>query len=135
MPSMPPLHGGYNHAAHGNLDIGTFVLESDGVQWAIDLGRDNYNLPGYFGSGRWAYYKMRAEGHNTLVINPGAGPDQEVEARAAIIDFQTSPDGGRALLDMTPAFAQANRVHRMLRMQHSRSQVLIEDEIDPERAV
>ena len=58
-------------ASHGNLDAGSFVLDALGTRWAVDLGGDDYALPGYFGSQRWTYYRLRAEGHNTLVINPG----------------------------------------------------------------
>jgi hypothetical protein len=51
-----------------------------GVRWFVDLGADNYNLPGYFGGQRWNYYRMRAESHNTLVLNPTDQPDQDPRA-------------------------------------------------------
>jgi len=62
---------GDNKANHSNLDLGTFILDALGTRWALDLGADNYNMPGYFGKQRWTYYRMRAESHNTLVLNPG----------------------------------------------------------------
>ena len=72
---------GDNKANHSHLDLGSFVFDAAGVRWATDLGADNYNLPGYFSSlpgystgPRWNYYRLRAEGHNTLVINPGEHP-------------------------------------------------------------
>src|SRR5262249_44702003 len=34
---------------HSHLDLGTFVLDAMGSRWAVDLGADNYNLPGYWG--------------------------------------------------------------------------------------
>ncbi len=77
--------GGDNQANHAHLDLGSFVFEAGGVRWALDLGADDYNLPGYWSRGgngkRWTYYRMRAEGHNTLVLNPGMGPDQDPFAR------------------------------------------------------
>ena len=46
-------------AFHSNLDIGTFVLDAFGERWVVDLGADDYNLPGYFETGgrgrRWTY--------------------------------------------------------------------------------
>ncbi len=51
------VNGGYNQVSHGHLDLGTFELEVLGIRWAIDIGADNYNLPGYWdgreGGGRW----------------------------------------------------------------------------------
>ncbi len=96
---------GRNGVNHGNLDLGSFVLESDGVRWAVDLGADNYNLPAYFGGKRWTYYRMRAEGHNTLLINPGKGPDQAKDALAKIASFKTNRDGSIATADLTVAYA------------------------------
>jgi len=68
------VKGGWIDHGHAQLDLGSFILERHGVRWLIDLGADDYNLPGYFSSqengGRWRYYRNRAEGHNTLVVNP-----------------------------------------------------------------
>src|SRR6185295_7886257 len=41
--------GGDNAANHAHLDLGTFVLDALGQRWAVDLGPDDYDLPGYFG--------------------------------------------------------------------------------------
>ena len=32
--------------AHQQLDIGTFIIETNGIRWTDDLGSDNYGLPG-----------------------------------------------------------------------------------------
>jgi Heparinase II/III-like protein/Domain of unknown function (DUF4962) len=120
---------GDNKANHSNLDLGTFVLDALGVRWAVDLGADNYNLPGYFGRQRWTYYRMRAEGHNTLVLNPGAEPDQDPAAAARIVRFQSRPEKAFAIADLTPAYApQARGVRRGLALL-DRRQVLVQDEV------
>ncbi|MBI4796843.1 MAG: heparinase II/III family protein, partial [Deltaproteobacteria bacterium] len=125
--------GGDNRAAHSHLDLGSFVLDAQGVRWALDLGGDDYNLPGYFERDRWNYYRLRAEGHNTLVINPGPGPDQDPDAAAAIIRFLSGPDRSLAIVDLTPAYArQAKRVWRGLALLN-RQQVLVQDEILAEK--
>ena len=126
---------GDNRAGHSHLDLGSFILETQGVRWALDLGGDDYNLPGYFDRNRWDYYRLRAEGHNTLVLNPGSGPDQDPEAAAAIFRFRSGPDLSLAIADLTPAYArQAQRVWRGLSLLNRR-QVLIQDEIQAEKPV
>jgi len=124
------LKAGDNQAGHAHLDLGTFVLDAQGQRWALDLGPDDYNLPDYFGPGRWDYYRTRAEGHNTLVINPGKAPDQDPAASARISRFHSSPQLSWAIADLTPAYArQAHKVWRGLALVNRR-QVLIEDEIE-----
>ncbi|MEK7686056.1 MAG: DUF4962 domain-containing protein [Verrucomicrobiota bacterium] len=120
---------GDNKANHSNLDLGTFVLDALGVRWALDLGADNYNMPGYFGKQRWTYYRMRAEGHNTLLLNPGLEPDQDPAAAARLTRFQSDPQRAFAIADLTPAYARhAQRVWRGLALLH-RQQVLVQDEV------
>ncbi len=126
---------GDNRAGHSHLDLGTFILEAEGVRWALDLGKDDYHLPGYFEENRWDYYRRRAEGHNTLVINPGPGPDQDPEAAAAIVRFRSNPGSALAIADLTPAYArQVKRARRGLALR-DRRQLLIQDEIQAEKPV
>ncbi len=99
--------GGDNRVNHGHLDLGSFVLDAAGRRWAMDLGADNYNLPGYFGQGRWNYYRCRAEGQNTLVINPGEQPDQDPGAVSRIVHFKSDSDHAVAIADLSSAYAAA----------------------------
>lgn len=135
--TMLSFKGGEMGAAHGNLDAGDFVLEALGKRWAWNLGGDDYALPGYFNdnpasaTNRWDYYRMRAEGQNTLVINPGNGPDTKLGPVAPVITFQ-SKDGVRALavMDLTPIETNVVRAWRGLQLfGPQRKQVLIQDEI------
>ena len=107
------LKAGDNGFNHSNLDLGSFVFEAGGERWIIDPGPDNYNLPGYFGGGRWTYYRMRAEGQNTLVLNPGSGPDQLPKAKALLGTLGQTTSGVRVKADLTSAYApHAARVLR-----------------------
>ena len=107
------LHGGSNAFNHSHLDLGSFVLEGLGQRWAVDLGADDYNLPGYFGGKRFSYYRLRAEGHNTLLIDPDQKPDQDPRAAAKISRFASQPERAFAIADLTPAYAgRASRVQR-----------------------
>lgn len=119
---------GDNQANHSNLDLGTFVLDALGVRWAVDLGADNYNLPGYFGRQRWTYYRLRAEGHNTVVVNPTDGPDQDPAASARITRFVSQTDRAFATTDLSAASRlEAGAVRRGLLML-DRQAVLVQDE-------
>jgi len=120
---------GDNKANHSHLDLGSFVFDALGVRWAADLGADNYNLPGYFGSHRWEYYRLRAEGQNTLVINPGLGPDQDPKAATRIVQFGSTPERAFAIADLTPAYkGRAQHVWRGLALL-DRDKLLVQDEI------
>jgi len=104
-------------------------MEALGVRWAVDLGADNYNLPGYFGGLRWTYYRLRAEGHNTLLIAPGREPDQDPRAAAPIVRFESQPSRAFAIADLTAAYK--NHAQSALRgiALLDRKQVLVQDEI------
>ncbi len=123
---------GDNRANHSHLDLGSFVLDTLGTRWALDLGADNYNLPGYFGNKRWTYYRLRAEGHNTLVIDPGGQPDQNPSANALITAFHTERTNAWAVADLSNAYPSARVVHRGISLR-GRTEVLVQDEISSEK--
>jgi len=121
--------GGDNKANHSHLDLGSFVFDALGARWAVDLGSDDYNLPGYFGNQRWNYYRLRAEGQNTLVINPGSVPDQDPGAAARIIRFESKPDRACGIADLSQAYRQSARKFWRGIALLERQKVLIQDEI------
>jgi Heparinase II/III-like protein/Domain of unknown function (DUF4962) len=119
--------GGDNRANHSHLDLGTFVLDALGQRWALDLGGDNYNLPNYFGKDRWTYYRLRTEGHNTLVVD---GENQEPSAKAPIIASASQPARAYAVADLSKAYTRkCSRVWRGMALL-DRKHILIEDEIE-----
>jgi hypothetical protein len=96
--------GGDNKANHGHLDIGSFIYEVNGVRWAVDIGADNYNLPGFFGRQRWDYYLNNNRSHNTLVIGDKI---QNPAAVGNIVEFESGKAGtivASAVVDMTEAY-------------------------------
>jgi len=124
---------GDNKANHSHLDLGSFVFDALGARWAMDLGSDDYNLPGYFGAQRFTYYRLRAEGQNTLLINPGMGPDQDPAAAAKIIRFQSKPESAYAISDLTAAYKQnARKVWRGIAIPE-RNKLLVQDEIQTDK--
>lgn len=132
------VKAGHMGADHGNLDAGAFVLDALGKRWLHDLGADSYALPGYFnstpnasGTDRWDYYRMRGEGQNTLIINPGSGPDMVLNSVPPLIAHQTEPGGSGsfAIHDLTSAHSGMTRVWRGAWLMGARDEVLIQDEI------
>lgn len=112
------IKGGYNQADHAHLDLGSFILDMEGVRWASELGRDNYDLPGYFdlseGGGRWNYFRLNTKSHNTLVLNKD---NQRAKAKAKIVDFQISADESTGLLDLSEAYVpHARSVFRTIKL-------------------
>ena len=120
---------GDNKANHSHLDIGSFVYEVGGKSWAVDLGSDNYNLPGYFGKNRWDYYRLRAEGNNTLVVNPNQGPDQAPKASCPLTLCIDRGDASVAVGDLSAAYPLLASAKRGVRLANNGS-LLIQDELD-----
>lgn len=120
------LHvGENNYKYHGHYDLGSFYLESNGARFFTDLGNENYELPN-----RQYSYRIRAEGHNTLVINPSEQFDQQEGAECLITRF----NGGNeafAVTDLTDAYeaSGAKSVVRGLKMIKDKECVIIQDEI------
>lgn len=131
------VHAGDNSVSHGQPDIGQFELESYGVRFALDMGRDDYSLPNYFyfGSTREEYYVNRAEGHNVYVINPDKSPGQYYYAASTVKTVQSKPDGVIYTVDMTPAYiGQVKKAQRGYMLTDNRRVFVMQDEIVPRRA-
>jgi hypothetical protein len=69
------IKGGTPNNSHGHMDAGSFILEADGVRWAVDLGTESYDkmraakldLWNYSqNSSRWTTFRVGPEGHNIL---------------------------------------------------------------------
>jgi Heparinase II/III-like protein len=121
---------GINGFNHSHLDLGSFVFDSDGIRWALQLGPDSYGLPLYNtivpGSPRWTYY--RASDYSKSTIVP-AHLAQSVLAVAPIYSFTSTPSQASAIADLTSVYPGVSQ--RMLRGVFflNRSSVLIQDDI------
>ncbi len=119
------VKGGSNQVNHAHLDLGSFVLDALGVRWAEDLGPDDYNLPDYFGSKRWTYFRVNNRSHNTLTANDAL---QVVTATAPITTFRSTPQRSFVIVDLTAAYpGVAKKLQRGVAMIDD-SRVLVQDE-------
>ena len=120
---------------HIQADAGSFVIDGARQRWVIDLGSDDYDLPGYFDHGadhrpgpRWQYYRTQTAGHNTLVID---GLNQVPNARTPMLGGCVEGDRKWVVLDLSAAYGKpAGSVRRGAAL--IGRQIVIQDEVGPE---
>ncbi|WP_197479979.1 CBM96 family carbohydrate-binding protein [Paenibacillus swuensis] len=130
--------GGDNQAGHNDLDLGTFIIDAMGERWAEEFGVEDYNVPGYWNAGalgeRWNYYRKRAEGQNTIVMNPSKLPDQDPLAKAPLTRFEANAQDAFAVADLTAAYGpHVTKAARGVRFMDQRRGLLVQDEIEPKQ--
>lgn len=121
--------GANNSCPHAHYDLGTFVIDADQVRWAIDLGPDDYTLPGYFEALRSFYYRTGTVGHNTLVIG---GKSQPPAASAPIIRSASTPALSTVTIDLSGAYPACARVPRGIALVDGRH-VIVVDGLTPDQ--
>jgi hypothetical protein len=129
------LKAGSPSANHGQMDIGSFVLDADGVRWAIDLGAEGYHGIESRGmnlwsraqdSDRWTIFRQSNHGHNTLVIDDQL---QRAGGMGEFVSFSAAADFPHSVIDMTSVYAgQAGEVLRGAALLPSR-EVLVQDQL------
>ncbi len=129
------LKAGSPSASHGQMDVGSFVLDAGGVRWAMDLGAEGYHAIESRGmnlwsraqdSDRWTIFRQSNHGHNTLVID---GQLQRASGSGKIVSFSDDPDFPHSVVDMSSVYdGQAESVGRGVALVRSR-QVLIQDHL------
>jgi hypothetical protein len=131
------LKAGKAFDSHAHMDVGSFVLESDGVRWAVDVGRDSYPLARANGIGtdlfnnaqtskRWTIFRAGADSHNLLRFD---GAPQDVNAKAEMRPAKNLPAGAAGfVMELSPVYAgQVAHVQRGIRLEPDR-RALIQDE-------
>ncbi len=118
------FHNGKNNISHAQLDAGQFIIDSQEERFVKDLGKETYDLS------KWQCYRNRAEGHNTLVINPTSGNDQFIGADCSLVDYGRVGDTSYAIGDLTTAYIDhANSINRGVMLTDNRQVVIVRDEI------
>lgn len=112
---------------HDHMDAGQFVLDSMGENFFLDLGAENYNIEGYSDC-----YRLRAEGHNTIVLNPDEDYGQKYGGSAKITRYEFSDSQSFAIGDLTKAYDEEDGVIRMqrgIKLDEGRNRVIVQDEV------
>ncbi len=116
------LEGAMPATNHMNYSAGTFMVESDGVVWAT--------MRGYGSSADAAVnYAGRAEGQNTVVLNPNEGAGQSWRVLAPLYKADSSENAGYGIIDMTPMDTGYKKALRGVMMTDNRTRVLLQDEV------
>lgn len=123
-----PLSG----ESHDHMDAGTFVMDAMGENFFMDLGSDSYNIPNYLNC-----YRVRAEGHNTVIFNPDEGYAQKYGGTAKIVKTEFKNRGGFAIGDMTNAYDRektgVTEFKRGIKLDSDRHRTVVQDEIKLEK--
>ncbi len=127
------IMGGANNGSHAQIDSGNFVYHNKGIVWFMDLGNDDYNASGYFGSSRNSYYRVNAEGQNVicLVSDPtNVKYGQYGQAGGIMTSTYSDEYGSYAIIDNTSVYLNnAVFARRGIFVTNDRNTVVIQDEI------
>jgi len=106
------LKAGSPSVNHGHMDIGSFIMEANGVRWAMDLGSQDYNSLETAGvdlwnmaqnSQRWEVFRYNNFIHNTLTVN---GKLQVVNGYAPITGFSGQHGMLNVITDITAVYRE-----------------------------
>lgn len=111
--------GGSPSINHAHMDVGSFVMEANGIRWAMDFGMQDYESLESKGiklfgrdqnAQRWEVFRYTNRVHNTLTINNQL---QRVAGKAPITGVSTKPMFMSATTDMSEVYkgslSKANR--------------------------
>lgn len=128
--------GGSVSINHAHMDIGSFVMESDGVRWAMDFGMQDYESLESKGvklwgktqdAERWNVFRLSNLVHNTLSFN---SKHQLVTGHAPIIASSDKPFKMFSVLNLSEIYkGQVASLKRGLGI-FNKEYVLIRDEIE-----
>ncbi len=129
--------GGSPKVNHGHMDIGSFVMESEGVRWAMDFGAQDYNSLEQAGvnlwsmaqnSERWEVFRYNNFVHNTLTIN---GQLQRVDGKAEIVSSSDKSDFMNCIMDLSTVYSdQLSSALRGIAILDGKY-VIVRDEVKP----
>lgn len=95
---------------HGQMDVGSFIMEADGVRWAGDLGKQDYESLESKGikvfgrtqdAQRWTIFRYNNLAHNTLTVD---NAHQRVKGYAKIDRHSDDPAFSFAISDISGVY-------------------------------
>ena len=118
-----------------HMDEGSFVFHSQGIKWATDLGKDNYDITGYSAptgaaNDRWKIFRIRPDGHNVLLIDPNPSDYGYLFNKTATLTTETSDTQAKAVIDMSALVSdKANSFQRGFLLTDDRLSLVVRDEV------
>lgn len=107
------MKGGSGSVNHAHMDVGSFVMDADGVRWAMDFGAQDYESleskgMQIFGrtqdAQRWTVFRYVNQAHNTLTIND---QHQRVTGFAPLTGSSSAPGFMYAATDLSEVYKGA----------------------------
>lgn len=104
------LKGGSASVNHAHMDIGSFVMEAEGVRWGMDFGMQDYESLESKGiklfgrtqdAERWNVFRYSNLVHNTLTVD---SQFQRVKGQAPIIRSGVAPENIYAVTDLSSVY-------------------------------
>ncbi|WP_461063461.1 heparinase II/III domain-containing protein [Spirosoma horti] len=130
------VKGGSPSTSHAHMDVGSFVMEADGVRWAMDFGMQSYESLESKGvdlwnmrqnSQRWQVKRYTNLVHNTLTVN---NERQRVDGMAPLTAHSNTPMFMNATFDLTSVYnglvTKANRGVAIM----NKGYVVVRDELE-----
>lgn len=121
---------------HGHMDVGSFVMEADGVRWASDPGMQNYESleskgMSIFGrtqdAQRWTIYRMNNHSHNVITID---NQHQQVKGYGKIDAYSDAEEFSYVVSDISSVYdGQMKQVVRGVAMKDGKY-VVVRDEVE-----
>ncbi len=127
--------GGSVSINHAHMDIGSFVMEADGVRWAMDFGMQDYESLESKGiklfgrtqdAERWTVFRLTNLVHNTLAID---SQHQIVTGHAPIVASSNNPNFMHAITDLTEIYKGQIKSSKRGIAVVDKKHVMIRDEI------
>jgi hypothetical protein len=130
------LKAGSPGVNHGHMDVGSFVMEANGVRWAMDFGMQNYESLESKGvklwgreqdAQRWEVFRYNNRTHNTLTVD---GQLQRVDGYAAITGHSQKASFSWATTDLSAVYAgQLAKAQRGVAIAEGKY-VVVRDEVE-----
>ena len=110
------IKGGSPSLSHSHMDAGSFVMESDGVRWAVGLGMQDYNSlesrninlwDGKQTGDRWSIFRLGPESHKILRFN---GAPQLVDGSGRFVRFQGEGSEPHSVVDLSSLYPTRSKM-------------------------
>ncbi|NCB24599.1 MAG: heparinase [Bacteroidia bacterium] len=121
---------------HGHMDVGSFIMEADGVRWSSDPGMQNYESleskgMSIFGrtqdAQRWTIYRMNNHSHNVITID---NQHQQVKGYGKIDAYSEAEAFSYVVSDISSVYdGQMKQVVRGVAMKDGKY-VVVRDEVE-----
>ncbi|MCL1822135.1 MAG: heparinase II/III family protein, partial [Prolixibacteraceae bacterium] len=123
---------------HGHMDVGSFIIEADGVNWGVDMGGEEYNRLETRGvelwgsrqdAQRWDVFRYNNLAHNALTFNRKY---QIAAGYAEYNKFSGQPENMYVTADLTEVYeGQVAKIERAVSLVN-KAYIVVEDKIKSE---